>query len=131
MAALMHSALRLEIKQASLRSARKSALKETQFQMTSELDNSHRHPTPPARPPCCPLGVRCVPLTPWEPRHRVLTGFSLQSGTLPWPSFGSRSLQELTFAHCLRHGVEYPRPVSKLAAPSWLVDVRQVTYYHL
>lgn len=39
-----------------------------------------------------PLGVSRAPRTPWEPRHRALTGFSPQSGPFLRPSFGSGSL---------------------------------------
>ena len=66
----MHSELRPEIKQGSVGAATcKSPLREGQFQVTSELGDSHRHPTPPSGPPCMPPGGA------WEPRHRVLPGF--------------------------------------------------------
>lgn len=64
------NALRPEIKQDSVGAATcKSPLREGQFQVTSELRDSHRHPTPPSGPPCLPSGGA------WEPRHRALPGF--------------------------------------------------------
>lgn len=71
MDALMHSALRLEIKWPS-RERCKSPLKEQQFQVTSELKDSHRHPIPASKPPCCPVGGGLAhPGNPGPPRpHR-------------------------------------------------------------
>lgn len=68
--ALKCSALRPEIKLPRAESSScKSLLKEERFQVSSEPEDSHRHPTPPCCPPCCPRRA-CIA---WEPRPWVLT----------------------------------------------------------